>query len=191
MKYTNILKVIVAAVTLMSGARVWAAECEEVVWNPSVLSKFPDIGQYCQGVIEQDGKTYVQLDARFESAHAGKAKFKFKHPDGSYGRIVETEKLSTDFRVTLDGKPTRIIDIPRNSQLTVYLPPDRFELVSNVEEPETLAVLYAYEEPAAAVLPETASSLPLLALVGGLFSLFGMALTVFRKLSAGKSSALR
>lgn len=180
MKKSRCSKVAVLGMAMFMSASVWAVECNDVVWKDAVLSKYPTISEYCQGVVERDGRTFVQLDAKFISADDGRAKLQFEHPDGSYGDTFETDKLSDDFRVTLSGRPTRIEDIPRNSQLHVFMPPDRFELVGDLESSSTIASLSAYEEPG--VLPDTGSNLPVILLMGLLSGLAGIVLTVRRKL---------
>jgi|GEM_PF-1851564 len=180
MKYSPFSKVAVLSAAMLMSAEVLAVECSEVVWNESVLSKYPSISEYCQGVVERDGRTFVQLDAKFISANDGKAKLQFEHPDGSYGDTFETEKLSDDFRVTLSGRPTRIEDIPRNSELHVFMPPDRFELVGDLESTSTIANLSAYENNS--LLPDTGSNLPLVFLLGLMTCLAGAVMTASRKL---------
>lgn len=181
MKKTFVILLISFVSTWLVSVNVWAIECSEVVWEDFVLSKHPNINEFCQGVVEVDGQQLVQFDAKFLESHAGKAMIKFIHPDGTLGDTFKTEKLGSEFRVMLDGRPTKIRDIPRNSELTVYMPPDRFQLIgdiNNMSAENSVVTLMAYEE----MLPSTGSALPFYFLIGGAFSFMGLLLTFRRKM---------
>lgn len=173
-----LLKSAVVGVGLMASSSLWAVECSEVVWEPSVLSQYPNIGDLCQAVVERDGKQYVEVQGKFVRMHDGKARIKFKHSDGSYGKTFESKELPDDYKITVNGKPTLLHRVQRDTQLTVYLPPDRFELISDLTAASNS---YAMVE-APPEMPKTASWTPLLGLLGALGCGLGLLMTGLRRL---------
>lgn len=195
MEFSKILKGMFCLVMLSCSSGLHATDCADVIWDEAVLDRHPNLSQYCRDVVEKNGKTYVQVEGKFLEAHAGKANIKLKNSDGSFGDTYKSERLSSSFRAILDGKPTRLRDIPRNSELTVLVPSDRFELVqqgepvppqeqiSQLEEVEVyapVATLLAFNEAPAEVLPSTASAAPMTALFGFMCVLLGALVKVCR-----------
>jgi hypothetical protein len=179
MATSSLLKSAVVGAALMASSSLWAVECSEVIWAPSVLAQYPNISDLCQGVVEKDGKQYVEVQGKFVRMTDDKARIKFKHADGSYGKTFETQTLPDDFKVTIDGKEVPLHRVQRDTQLTIYLPPDRFTLISDLAAADT-AVDMGAEVPAE--MPKTASWTPLLGLLGALGCGLGLLMTGLRRL---------
>ncbi len=173
-----LLKSAVVGVGLMASASLWAVECTEVVWEPSVLAQYPNIGDLCQSVTERDGKHYVEVQGKFVRMHDGKARIKFKHSDGSYGKTFESKELPEDYKITVNDKPVLLRRVQRDTELTVYIPSDRFELISDLTAASNS---YAMVE-APPEMPKTASWTPLLGLLGALGCGLGLLMTSLRRL---------
>lgn len=138
---------IVGAVLLASSASLWAVECTEVVWAPKVLERYPGIYNACQAVVEKDGKHYVELQAKFVSYHDHKAKLNIKSKNGSFDKVVETQTLPDDVKVTVNGKQELVHKLERDTELTIYVPSDRFVLVSDLAK---ITTVYEFEDVAPA-----------------------------------------
>jgi hypothetical protein len=178
MAISTFLKSAILGVTLVASSSLWAADCSEVIWNQSVLDRYPNISSLCKGVVERDGKQYVEIQAKFISVRDNKAHIKFKHADGSYGKTFETRELPSDFTVLIDGKDVPLRRVQRDTQLSLYLPPDRFVLLSDLAKEAEAIAFYQEVEP---VMPTTGSSTPLLGLLGLLACGLGLLMTSLRR----------
>jgi hypothetical protein len=174
-----LLKSAVAGAALMASSSLWAVECSEVIWSESVLAQYPNISDLCQGVVEQNGKQYVELQGKFVRMTDNKARIKFKHSDGSYGKTFESKELPDDYKITVEGKEVLLHRVQRDTQLTIYMPPDRFTLISDLAAVDT-SVDMVEEVPAE--MPKTASWTPLLGLLGALGCVLGLLMTSLRRL---------
>lgn len=137
------LKSVVLGATVLASSSLWAVECTEVVWNPSVLERYPNIYNVCQSVVVQDGKHYVEVQAKFVSLNDNKARLNFKTVEGTYDKTVETKELPEDFTVLINGKKTLLSKVERDSELTIYVPSDRFALVSDLAH---ITIVYEFED---------------------------------------------
>lgn len=146
MATSSLLKSTILGGTLLASSSLWAVECTEVVWHPSVLERYPNIYNVCQGVVEQEGKHYVEVQAKFVSLRDKKARLNFKTVDGTFDKTVETKELPADFTVYINGKKELLRNVQRDTELTIYVPSDRFALVSDLGQ---ITVVYEFEEDAA------------------------------------------
>jgi hypothetical protein len=178
MATSSLLKSAVVGAALMASSSLWAVECSEVIWAPSVLAQYPNISDLCQGVVERDGKQYVEVQGKFVRMTDNKARIKFKHADGSYGKTFETKELPNDYKITVNGKEVLLHRVQRDTQLTIYLPPDRFTLISDLAVADSS--LDMVEVPPE--MPKTASWTPLLGLLGALGCGLGLLMTGLRRL---------
>lgn len=178
MATSSLLKSAVVGAALMASSSLWAVECSEVIWAPSVLAQYPNISDLCQGVVERDGKQYVEVQGKFVRMHDSKARIKFKHADGSYGKTFESKELPDDYKIQVNGKEVLLHRVQRDTQLTIYLPPDRFTLISDLATADTSLDLV--EVPPE--MPKTASWTPLLGLLGALGCGLGLLMTGLRRL---------
>jgi hypothetical protein len=173
-----LLKSAVVGATLMASSSLWAVECSEVVWSQSVLAQYPNVSDLCQGVVEKDGKQYVEVHGKFVRVSDGKARIKFKHADGSYGKTFESKELPEDFKVLVNNKEVPIHRVQRDTELTIYLPPDRFTLISDLAVADNSIDV----EEVPPEMPSTASWTPLLGLLGALGCGLGLLMTGLRRL---------
>ena len=127
---------------LAASSSLWAVECAEVVWTPHVLERYSNVYNVCQRVIEHDGKHYVEVKAKLLSLHNHQARLNFKLADGSYDKTFETKALPADFKVIIDGKQVLLSKVELNTDLTVYVPSDRFALVSELAK---ITTVYEFE----------------------------------------------
>jgi len=178
MATSSLLKSAVVGAALMASSSLWAVECSEVIWAPSVLAQYPNISDLCQGVVERDGKQYVEVQGKFVRMHNNKARIKFKHADGSYGKTFESKELPNDYKIMVNDKEVLLHRVQRDTQLTIYMPPDRFTLIHDLAVADTS--LDMVEVPPE--MPSTASWTPLLGLLGALGCGLGLLLTGFRRL---------
>jgi len=133
----------VLGVALLASSSLWAVECADVIWAPATVERFPNIYNVCQAVVEQDGKHYVEVQAKFVSLNDNKARLNFKTTEGTYDKTVETKELPKDFTVMINGKKELLRDVERNTDLTIYVPSDRFALVSDLAH---ITVVYEFED---------------------------------------------
>lgn len=150
--------------------------CSEITWEPSVLSRFPNIAEACQGVQEYDGRQYVRFDGtvRSVSPTGDRLMVQFEGTDDA----IELQPPA-DMRVFIEGRATRVRDLSRGQELTFHVPATRF--VAHFFEPgsetefaeapiapaSTAAGQVAQAQPASERrLPQTATALPMIALTG-------------------------
>lgn len=141
---------ILGAALLASSSSLWAVECAEVIWAPKVLERYPGIYNACQAVVEKEGKHFVELQAKFVSYHDHKAKLNIKSKNGSFDKVVETQTLPDDVKVTVNGKQELVHKLERDTELTIYVPSDRFALVSDLAQ---ITTVYEFEDVTPAEIP--------------------------------------
>ena len=145
---------------LWSSSGVAQGNCGNIQFTTDISSRFPNAANACLDVVQREGKDYAHFQARIVSVSGSRVEAEFKLPNGEYGRTVAFTPPGNS-RVRIGGSTYRYSDLSRGQELDVYLPPDRWELVSEVpltEPTETFAAL-----------PSTASSLPWLAVFGVAF----------------------
>jgi hypothetical protein len=145
-----LLKSAVVGAAFMASSSLWAAECSDVIWAPATVERFPNIYNVCQAVVEQDGKHYVEVQAKFVSLRDQRARINFKNLDGKFDKTVETKVLPEDFTVLVDGKQKLLREVERDTELTIYVPSDRFVLVSDLAH---ITVVYEFEDEVAPAKP--------------------------------------
>ncbi|MCP8900524.1 hypothetical protein [Gilvimarinus xylanilyticus] len=180
MKLSTCVKTSVLGVALVASSSVMAKECSDIQWKDSVLNEYPNIAQACQGVVEMNGREYVELDAKYVRSAGDQARLQFKHQDGSYGDTYQTKNLPEDFQINIDGRQRSIHALTRGSTLELFIPTDRFALVASVDEMPMEQEMME-EEPAYTALPSTASNVTLYALLGSLACSLALGLTVLRR----------
>ncbi len=166
-----------------------AVTCDDIVYDDEARSKYARVQEACLDVIERDGVRWVKMEVKMVSPGRQIVTVQFRHRDGSWGPPTRL-KTRRDTNIEFEGKPTRLEDIPRNQTLNVYFAEGRWSVamtgpavtVIPVEQANVIESSEIVEpEPVAmAMLPATASPLPLLGLLGGVFALLGGLLTVIR-----------
>jgi len=129
--------------------------CQNVQYGDAVMEKFPNARLACLDVIERDGRILSVHKAEVTRVYSSAVKVRFQLPDGkkSEPRYITTRP---DFRVIVDGKPLAL------------------------EPTETEAPAAELASTQSQSMPKTGSNLPLLGLLGGLFTLLGGVVTVAR-----------
>ncbi len=154
--------------------------CDELIWSSEVTSRYPNVADACQEVIVRDGSQYARLIAEVNRVrNNGDLRLRFKHRDGSWSDIV-TVSPEYDFPVFIDGNKVLARDLVRGQEIRIYMPSDRWA-IAQVEEVEIVVIAVIQDEPEPEAIPDTASPLPLIALLGFLFAGIGGAMTRRRK----------
>jgi hypothetical protein len=161
-------------------------DCPGIQWSAEALKAYPNIATACQAVEERNGKTYVKFAGRVERNINDGEQLKINFRDG--GTLTLSPPANTTLYV--NGKQTPVANLQRGDSLQFYVPEDQF--VAQVAENETPQTQYVVvpivyrevirEEPeqAAAVLPDTAGELPLVALSGLMLLGLGAGLSIAR-----------
>jgi LPXTG-motif cell wall-anchored protein len=170
--------VFLAALPLLGFSSLASAlTCDEVVLCAEITSKYAKAQEACLEVVERDGQPFVKMKVELTRPGSNRLTFRFVNQDGTFG---PTHSMIPDpgWRVNIDGRNHRARDLGTGQELSVYLPPDRWEAhvaaSDMVVETFSLIVITA-AEPEPQMLPSTASNMPLFALFGGL-ALFGAGL---------------
>jgi hypothetical protein len=176
------------------GGNAMAADyaCQDLIWGGWTVDH-PDIASACDSVVVRDGVTYAKFNTVFDREfNDGAVKLRLNKPDGSF--VVDTFKPPEGFRISLPATMAPGVvggetpfsktppgespwgKLPTGTKLRLYVPegqgftlPAEVVVVEEVEEVE----VYVAPEPAPVALPSTASHLPLLAGLGGIFVLLG------------------
>lgn len=149
-----------------------APACQSIEFGPRVLERAPKIREACLDVITRGDQHFAVIKAELLGVTPSSIRVRFKRPDGSFVES-RTIPVTPEFRVLIDGKPTRIEDVLIGQELTTYvkvsepvitLDPDAdgqpLEPASPTREPRVI------EPDLQPVLPHTASMLPHLAVQG-------------------------
>lgn len=161
--------------------------CADIDFNDTITDRFPNAGNACLGIEARDGREFAHFQAEIVSVSGNRVRAKFRLPDGSYSETYSFETGSND-RVELGGRSYRYRELSRGQELDIYIPHDRWEFhipeEENFEVARTVAIVTPMMsegggEPA--VLPSTASALPLLGIAGSLLVLAGLGVTVVRR----------
>lgn len=166
--------------------------CDDITWQPQVLEQYPNIADACQEVVQYNGRDFVRFTGRVESVA--------RNGDTVTVRFDGTdEPIALDppdnLRLVIAGRDTRVRDLVRGQELTFHVPADQF--VAHFFEPGSttqsamvaivpLTVAQQGAEQVAATsqprtLPQTASVLPLIGILGlGLIALGSALLNALR-----------
>jgi outer membrane protein OmpA-like peptidoglycan-associated protein len=114
------------------------AKCAEIEFADSTLEQFPEVAQACRGVVRNaQGRAFVQIGAKVHYLRLD--------PRSRQPRNVTLDMLAADdtvlrkisvrpprgFRFTVDGETYSGEYLSPGTDLTLYLPTDRWELVWN------------------------------------------------------------
>lgn len=179
---------VVAAIAAAPEVQAQTVNCSDVQFTDRVLSQFPDAPNFCLDVVEKDGRPFARFNAEFVRRRgADEAVLRFRSADGRLNSPVSIT-VPEGQTVRLGGRDRRLRDLQRGDTLSVYLPSDRFELASADSDQEfvTLAIAFfplslAPADNSSAMLPSTASPMPLIGLVGGLFIVMGAGISWIRR----------
>lgn len=178
MKLNNCVKTAAIGVVLVTSSQALAKECSEIEWKQAVLNEYPQIAEACQGIFEMNGREYVELDAKYVRSAGDQVRLQFLHQDGSYGETYQTKNLPKHFKIDLDGKERSIHQLTRDSTLQLFIPTDRFTIVSSKND---MPYEMPEEEVAYTALPKTASNTSVYGLLGALALVFAMGIRVISR----------
>ena len=161
--------------------------CSDIVWSDTALEVNPNIADFCLEVLDKRGQQMARLSARVVRQSVNSTIVQWRRPDGSWSPS-ERRYPDRGFMAEVGGRDVRITDLPARQEVNVYVAAGEMWSVPAAEpvaaaappppppppppEPEP--------EPEPAALPTTATQLPLLALLGGLFILLGGAVSLVR-----------
>ena len=188
--------ILIILVTLFGGlgfsatASAQDVTCSDIVWSDTALELNPNIADYCLGIVEKQGQQMAKMTARVVRQSVNSTIVQWQRPDGSWSPS-ERRYPDRGFRAHIGGQEVRISDLPARQEVNVYVAAeDMWSMPSAAPmaaaaAPVAAAAAPAPEpepepEPAPAMLPTTATQLPLLALLGGLMILLGGAVSVVR-----------
>jgi hypothetical protein len=174
------------AIGPITASHAQSVTCQNAQYDPAVLAKYPNLPKSCLEIVKRDGEDYAVVKAKLDRVNAaGSAQVRVRQPDGSYGER-RTLKAPTNLRVLVNGKPAQLRDLAPDQELTAYVKvagPAAMALAPAEETtPLTLTPLEDEQpvERTSAALPSTASALPLLGAIGGVFLLLGAMLSTIR-----------
>ena len=162
--------------------------CSDIEWSSVVTDNYPSIADACDAVVERDGTLFARVQVEVQRVRGNNLTFRVLNNDGTSGGSY-TQNVGTSWRANVGGQTLRARDLVRGQQLNVYLPHDRWAIIHETEAEEP-----ALEEIAvapAAMLPKTASQLPLAGIVGAGLLALGVALTMLRRRATAKVQAGR
>lgn len=179
---------VIVTIAAAPGVQAQTLSCSDIRFTDEVLRQFPDAPNFCLNVVEKDGSPFARFNAQFvRRLGADQAVLRFRDPDGRLNAPVSVP-VQEGQTVRVGGRDRRVRDLQRGDTLSVYLPADRFELAyaDSDEEFVRLTVVFfpislAPAENPATTLPATASPMPLIGAIGGLFLVMGAGLSWIRR----------
>jgi hypothetical protein len=165
--------------------------CAAVKFSDDVLKRFPRAQEACLDVISRAGQDYAVYNARLVQVRGNTLRVRFQLPDGTFGPTQSVTPPS-DFRVLINGQPTRVSDLSPNQDLKAYVEVSRpMMALEPADSAQSLVIvpLVAEEEVAEdqtrlaeadPQMPHTAGPAPMLATFGLLFACAAMSLRAVR-----------
>ena len=176
--------VLLGALGFTSAAQ--AATCDDVTYLPSILASNPNIGEACLEVVERGGSSFIKAKARVVRQSVNSTIVQWQRQDGSWSA---SDRTYPPYGATAEigGKEVRIADLAPKQEVNVYVMEEgNFEIVEVAAAPVAAPAPAPASAPAPApepmpvALPETATQVPLFALLGGLLILLGGAVSFAR-----------
>jgi hypothetical protein len=164
-------------------------DCAAVKFSDDVLERFPRAQEACQDVISRGGQDYAVFNARLVQVRGNTMRVRFRLPDGTYGP-TQSVTPPRDFRVLINGTPTRVADLAPDQDLKAYVEVSRPVMaLEPADSGQRLVIVPLVAEEAAedsgqarmaeAEMPHTAGPAPLFATFGLLFACVAMCLRAF------------
>jgi hypothetical protein len=158
-------------------------DCGDVRWSAAAVSKYPRIAAACQAVQQRDGKSYVRFEGVVVDNRGGE-RLQVEFKDAGEMTLTPPPELG----VYIDGRKVPVSELERGDELTFYIAEDRLaaQFYAQDESPATttqyvfVPIVYTQLAERPAVLPETASALPLIGMTGLLLVTLGTLFSVRR-----------
>jgi len=177
-----IVLVLLAGLGFTTTASAQTLTCDDLVWSAEVLADNPNIGDACLDVRERDGQNVAVFRARVVRQSVNSTIIQWQLPDGSWSP-AQRRYPQSGFTAHIGDQAVKVLDLPDRQEVNVYVPAGDAWSVPMAEAapaaaaaaPVAAAAVVAEPEPEPepAMLPTTATQLPMLALLGGLFILLG------------------
>lgn len=185
------------AVAIAQPALAQQKTCDDIVFTPEALAQYPDLDKACQGVITRGGQDYVQVIGRVMAVRGRGQHVQIQFKDGGRYWISPREGQMITLlppggvpgaTAAIGSGQTAIppSELVRGMELGIYLPTDTWAM--QIPEPMTeelviveITPVEVVEELEVEVMPTTASPVPLIGLLGGIFLLAGAGLTLLRR----------
>ncbi len=146
-------------------------KCENIMWSPDMTQSFPQISQACVKTEERNGQTVVLVEADFIRVTGGKKNVVYDVHLNDGTKVRNTSAIN-------DVKVNNTIDfqeLPRGYKMSIYIPTGKrfkmMEVNADITEEKLIA---------ANSLPKTATIMPTLGVLGGIFMLLGFAIRMKR-----------
>ena len=151
---------VIGVTALLGGiaAPALAADCSNAQFSDAVLARFPNIRAVCTAIVEKDGQQYAVVKGDLVRTGNNAVYMKFTLADGTKS---DTRKIETkpEFRVKINGTPTRVRDLAVGQELTAYVKVSD-PVIALEPADETVALDLTPIEPAACVLKLAMRSRP-------------------------------
>jgi hypothetical protein len=181
-----LMLVLLAGLGFTTTASAQDVTCSDLVWSAAVLAENPNIADGCLDVRERDGQLVAVYRARVVRQSVNSTIIQWQLPDGSWSP-AQRRYPQKGFMAHIGDQEVKVLDLPDKQEVNVYVPAGEVWSVPAAEAapvaaaaaPVAAAAVVEPEpepEPEPAMLPTTATQLPMLALLGGLLILLGGAL---------------
>ena len=152
--------------------------CADIEWGSVVTDQYPSIADACDDVVVKNDKMFARVKVVVQRVRGSNLTFRIVNNDGSSGGSY-TQNVGTSWRANIDGQSIRARDLLRGQQMNVYLPHDRWAVIhEDADGPDMEDAIALSPAP---MLPQTASPLPLIGLLGAGFLALGAGLGAIRR----------
>lgn len=179
------------------------ASCEDFAWSDQMLQEYPRVVDACQEVVTVDGQTFARLNAQFVRVQSdGVVSFTVRDRRDRF--VDELTMLPAQGQMAyINDRPTEFRNLRTTDAISLYAAENEYGFATQPlapreqraqlrrVAPQPLPATPVYDsgtavaqrdEPAPRMLPQTAGSLPWVALAGMLSLLGGLGLAIQRKL---------
>jgi hypothetical protein len=163
-------------------AHAQGVTCQTAKFSDTVQQRLPEVRDFCHDVVTRDGENYAVIKAGLVRSNRDGLTVRIKKPDGTMSD-KRYFRVKPDFRVLINGKPTRLDRVALGQELTAYVkvtepvialepasPSEHLTPPALEDAPPTQGAEATTPPPE---MPRTASFLPLLGLGGVALVLLG------------------
>ena len=127
--------------------------CSDITWQPDVLTRFPNIGVVCQGIVEQNGKLYARFNGVVQRRSGSALYIRFQGgenaPGGDHAVLIDPPG---DMVIQTAKGKFRVREAQRGQELAIFIPSDRFivnlgDEIAVADQTPITDVVAATEEP--------------------------------------------